>query len=184
MAYNPAKSHLTYSVRDAYKDYKKDRRENGKEYELRSYKKYKEYIFEVFAEIFKDIVHKGWHFILPFGLGEFYLKVSDSFTGTRVIDWEKTAEKGEHVYHFNNHSFRKVYKLKWDTSYTTKFDNAKFYHFNILDGKKAYHKKYGVGAKAINERIMEAANDPMVNMPITYNKPIKTPQDLPDGEKH
>lgn len=176
--YNAEKKFLTYTVKDFYKDYAKAQRKS--EFPRRTYKKYKEYILDIFAEIFKEIVKNDWQFVLPYSLGELYLKTSNKVVGQKVIDWGKTQKTGKHHYFFNNHTFGKVYSFVWDKTYA-RFPTSKYYSFNILTGANKAHEKYGIGARAIKNHIRKVSEDPLMSLPNSYNKPTYKQQDIPNG---
>lgn len=171
MATNPQRKHLTFSIRDFYKDYTKIvKKEN---FPKRDYITYRDYIFDVFAEIFKLILFDSWHFVLPFSSGEFYLKNTTSTTGSRVFCKTQTMKTGKPVYIFNNHRLRQTFRFVWDKS-AASFPNAKFYKFNLITGEDKLHKKYKVGRSAINDFHNEVGNNPRLKIPVTYDNAIKT----------
>ena len=76
MATNPVKKALTFTIRDFYKDYKKEVKET--KFKERSYLEYRDFIFSVMAEIFHLILYKSWHFVMPYSLGTFFIKENTS----------------------------------------------------------------------------------------------------------
>jgi hypothetical protein len=171
MATNPQKKHFTFTIRDFYKDYVKECRES-KEFEKRDYKKYRDFIYDIFAEIFKKIVHDSWHFVLPYSLGELYIKNVTVAAGAKVYSRALTFKNKKATFVLNNHTLRETFKFKWDKTFT-RFNNSKFYSFDILPGRNNLHKKYKVGSKFLSEHYFEINKDPNKNVPKPYNKAIK-----------
>lgn len=172
---NPQKKHLNYTIRDFYKDYSKEINKQ-KKYKKRDYIKYRDFIFSVFAELFYYILHKGWHFVLPYSLGEFYLKESTKNTGNRVYSLPQSIKARKAVYIFNNHTLRKTFKFVWDKSYVN-FPTAKYYKFELIDGREKLHKKYKVGRAAISEFLFSVGTDPKIKVPNPINKPERILQE-------
>lgn len=170
MATNPVKVRLTYSIRDFYNDYKREAK-NSK-FETRPYIKYRDYIWDIFAEIFKAILHNSWHFVLPYSMGEFYIKKYDKLIGKRAYSKALSYKNKKPTYTFNNHTMRQVFKFVWDKTYAS-FENKKFYKFNIINGEKALHKKYKVGKKALSDYYFESSTNPKLKLPNGYNKARK-----------
>ena len=165
MATNPVKKHLTFTLRDFYSSYEKNQK--GTKFPKRPYKKYRDFIRDVFSEIFSKIIRDGWHFVLPYSLGEFYLQECKWLTGKRVrMGWKD----GKPKYGFQNHSLRKTFRFVWDRSYTT-FTNGKYYTFKLVSGKEKLHQQYDVGKASIDKHLREVGDDPYSKGPIINNVP-------------
>ena len=178
MPTNPQKKHFTYTIRDFYKDYRKECNKQDR-FPRRDYIKYRDFLFEVFAEIFNHIIKTGWHFVLPYSLGEFYLKDITKRVGTRVYSKRLSMKNKKRTYVFNNHTFRKTFQFKWDRTYAN-FPTAKYYKFIFIDGQEKLHRKYNVGRLALAKFLFSVGSDPNVKLPRPINKAKGKPQDLHD----
>lgn len=168
MPTNPPKKQLTYTIRDFYKDYRRSCNKQER-FPKREYIEYRDYIFEVFAEIFHEILYNGWHFVLPYSMGEFYLKENMRNTGKKVYSKTRSIQEGKAVYIFNNHTLRKTFKFVWDRTYAN-FPTAKYYKFELIDGREKLHKRYKVGREAISNFLFSVGKDPNIRLPRPLNK--------------
>lgn len=174
MASNPPKVHFTYGIRDFYSSYRKKAKKS--KFPVREYSKYRSFMYDILSEIFKTIVETGWHFVLPYGLGEFYIKKRKGDS----VDIRESIAQRKRVLHINNHTMRESYAFKWDKTYAS-FLNSKYYNFKIVHGKHALHKKYGVGAMAISNFYDRVNSTPGLKMPPRYSKPYNKPSSIPNG---
>lgn len=166
MATNPQRQHLTYTIRDYYNDYRKKANRQSK-YQVRPYKQYKAYIYDIFSEIFQRIMHEAWHFVFPFSAGEFYIKKVGQGVFKQIY---KKPNKDKIL--INNHTFRNRYKFVWDKSYST-FDNSKFYNFKIARGTEVEALKYNVGKKALSNFYFSMNENPNIKLLTPYNQAIR-----------
>lgn len=171
MPTNPQKKHLTYTIRDFYKNYRKEARKQNK-FPVRDYKKYKDFIFDVFAECFQKIIKDGWHLVLPYSLGEFYLKELVKRSGKKTFDFTYFRRTGKKRYLFNRHTLNRVYKFVWDRK-SAKFPTSKYYNFELLRGNEISHRKYKVGREAIANFFFNVGKDSSLSLPNTYNDAIR-----------
>jgi hypothetical protein len=179
MPTNPVKKHLTYTIRDFYKDYRKSC-SSQKKFPKRNYIKYRDFIYDVFTEIFHEIITNGWHFVLPYSLGEFYLSEDKRNTGKRVFLKDQSIKNGKATYTFNNHTLRKVFKFKWDKTYA-RFPTAKYYKFELIDGEEKLHKEYNVGRRFIRNYLFDMGKNPNIKIPTPINRPkrkLEKPNEL------
>lgn len=171
MATNLPKKQLTFTIRDFYKEYSRECRKE-ENYPKREYIQYRNFIFSIFAELFRHILYSNWHFVLPYSLGEFYLKEDTRNTGKRVYSKGHSIQAGKAVYIFNNHTLRKTFRFKWDRSYTH-FPTAKYYKFELISGREKLHRKYKVGRAAVADFLFSVGKNPHIKMPITFNSARK-----------
>lgn len=184
MATNPIRKRFMFSIRDFYKDYVKSvtlhNKGLGKNQEkLRKleYIRYRDFINDVFSEIFKLILEESWHFVMPYSLGEFYLKEVKHPSG-QSYSRALSVQAGKPVFVRNDHTLRKTYKFVWDRTYAL-FPTAQFYKFEILRGKNKIHKKYNVGREAISKYLFSIGKDPSKRIPVSNLEALGTPQDPP-----
>lgn len=168
MPTNPPKKHFTYTIRDFYKDYRKACNKQDR-FPKRPYIKYRDFIYDVFAEIFHTIIKDCWHFVLPYSLGEFYLKENKRNTGKRVYCKKASIREKRPVYTFNNHTLRKTFKFTWDKTYA-RFPTAKYYKFELIDGEEKLHLKYNVGRRFIARHLFSIGEDPNLKVPKPINR--------------
>lgn len=172
MASNPQKKHFTLSTRDFYNDYVKSCKKD-KKYEALPRLKHRDFIEDVFAEIFHKVVKDSWHFVLPFGMGEFYMSECKGVKNMGSFSKNLTIRNGKRTYVRNDHTLRKTFKFKWDKTYA-RFPTAKYYKFVLFDGESKLHKRYKVGRKAISEFLISLGSNPNLKMIRPYNSPVKT----------
>lgn len=178
MATNPQKKYLTFSIIDFYKHYSKQCNKT-KRFPKREYKKYRDFMRDVLAEIFHKIVYDSWHFVMPYSLGTFFLKHDKKVTGKRVPTGYRD---GKTTYTFNDHTLRNTYKFKWDKGYCN-FENSKYYTFVTISGREKLHRKYKVGKLALSNFYFKIGKDPKYKLPIKYYKGKTKIEELPKDEQ-
>lgn len=149
---NPAKRQFTYTIKDAYKVYKKDFKNPI------SYMKYRDILRSVFAALIRKVIEDSWTFYLPFKLGALSRVSRDQRKdkSSNPVDYKRTSEKGKVVYHLNLHSLRRVYRIDWIKSFV-KFKNKKYYKYVPSGGTLA--KKYNTGKDRLKDYIKEVVED-------------------------
>lgn len=159
MPTNPQKKHYTMTLKDFYKEFKRELRVEKEELKY-SYARYREIMEDFFMECFKRMIHENFLFMMPYSLGTIAVK---SFNGNRTnlkkrkIDWKKTKEYGTIVRHLNTHTFGYYFGIMWDKSYV-RFRNNAYYVFRATSSD--YATRNGVGKKALSKHIRNIANDP------------------------
>ena len=122
------------------------------------------------------IIRNGWHFVLPYSLGEFYLKEDKRVAGKKVLNKIETIRQKKLVYTFNNHTLRKTFRFVRDRSHSY-FTNSKYYKFAILHGKHKRHRKYKIGREAISNFLFSIGSDPSLKVPNPINQAIRRLQE-------
>lgn len=171
---NPTRNHLTYSISHYYLDYgKKVRAANRKGSNLteKSRPIFRNFILDVFADIFDKVLTEAWHFVLPGGCGDIHIRQFKN-----VYDKPRMKKNGEwRKYIPNPRADGKKIKIVWSKEYAT-FDNKKYYSFKLISGKYEYSKKRSTGKEALDNFVLgegKYINTPVI-MPI--NEAIKNPE--------
>lgn len=181
MASNPVKKYYSVTLNDYYNDYKKAAKKS--EYEVRSIKDYRSFVFDFFAECFRLILEKSWHFVLPFSMGEFHIVELKHMSNKPVFrNRRKSLLTGKDHYISNKHTFGKFFKFKWEKYNNSQSKiNSKYYNFKLegayIDGV-GWSNKYRVGRKFINEYYRLCDEDPSYSLPNPTNtaqKQLKAP---------
>ena len=149
------KTYYQYSLPDFFNLYK-DRTELKDKIDK---KKYKDFLMDFFAVIFKEIVLKKWTFYIPNRLG--FLTLTSSKSGLkRPTDKGRTTNDpdGKRYVHLNTHSYGRVHTIKWVKKFV-RFPNSKYYRYQTWKSTHAY-TEYGAGSKAIWKMITDASKDP------------------------
>ena len=107
-----------------------------------THEEYKD-ICEAYTDTIKDMLYQGYDVQLPYGLGIFKIVKYKPYRNadTFAIDWNETNKlhgtwnkdnptDKRFEYHSNDHSFGKVYYLKWENP-TTIVKNKRFYKIRM-----------------------------------------------------
>lgn len=157
MPSNPTKKHFTYTIKDFYRKFKKEERDNGKEVkDIIPYKKYRSLVEDFFAEVFKKIIQEQMVFMMPYSLGSIHVKAAKINPKNLAIDFKKTKELGKTVRHLNTHTYQYYFMVKWEKGYVLK--NRTCYKFKPTASK--YATKNGAGKKALSKHIRKLSEDP------------------------
>lgn len=149
---NPEKRHFTYTIRDAYKIYRK---EISKEI---TYKQYRDVLRGVLGALTRKVIIDSWTFYLPFKLGALsrISKDQTSEDSQNPVDYNESAKRGKVIYHLNFHSMRRKYRVKWIHSFV-KFQNKKYYVYKTPGGTLA--DRYNTGRSELKRFIEQSAID-------------------------
>jgi len=119
------KTTYVYSTGDFYRLYKKD---TPKEEQV-EFKKYKAFIKDFFIAVGDKIIKERWSFYFPYKLGFLTIKSHTRKNRSQPINWKSTNDLGRLIYHTNLHSFKRIFRFKWNKS-RLRFRNRKFYRFH------------------------------------------------------
>lgn len=168
MATNPPKKHLTYSIRDFYKTYSKEAKNS--DFEVRPYKEYKRFVYLFFKEVFKLMIFTGWHFVMPYSIGEMYLRNRKIKREDYLcLNKKKYEETGKREYYFVSKMKDRSLKLKFDRKFSH-IVNIIYYKFTFNAGYKKESIDHQTGLKFLKEYIEDVQSDQSKNFPITYNR--------------
>lgn len=135
--------HMTYSITDFAVMYEK---ETGI-----SQKLFKQVLGEFLKELRDTIIKKRYKFQMPHRLGYLRIVKRKNNTDNLKIDYKKTKELGETIYHLNRHTDRHFFRWIWNKpKQLVTFKNNTFYSFNPVRSSK----------RALSHYIFECANDP------------------------
>lgn len=158
MAFNYTKKNFTYTYKDFYKLYKDKKKEEGlKVKQIISQKKYLKAIEYFMILLCRKIGREGFLFILPYNLGNIYLKSTRRTPDNAPIDWNKTKKYGKVIKMLGTNTFGYFYFTHWGKSHV-QFKNKTIYRFRIVKSKSATEKN--TGKSMIHKNIMEVSKDP------------------------
>ena len=115
----------TKTFRDAYSIYKNQYGKDAVEYSV-----YANVLKSFNQRVMEKILFEAFEFELPYRLGSIRIKKSKThFTKkTMKVDWQKTKELGQKVYHMNDHTNNFNFRFFWKKK-TATFINKSFYSF-------------------------------------------------------
>lgn len=158
MPTSPTKKRYTYTIKDFYKDYRDQLKDEDVPCdEIIDYRLYREIIEEFFLEISRRVIYDNFTFMMPYSLGSVFIKAYKSSASNLPINWAKTRELGRVVKHLNLHTFGYYFGFKWDKSYV-RFRNNNYYVFTPTASRKA--SRLGIGKKGLSKHIFDLAKDP------------------------
>lgn len=153
MATTPVKKRFSYTVRDFYRFFKKDKKAEGNPTEI-EYKVYKAIVEAFFRELMGKII-AGKTFTMPFKLGLIYIASIDvtNLKNRFRIDYAATKKLGKTVRWLNQKTGKIAFRFKWFKQ-TVTLKNKQFYEFCPVA------RKSGVGRQGLMEYIEEVSSDP------------------------
>lgn len=158
MSTQPVKKHFTMTIKDFYRDFRKEEMESGKTpHTVIPYKVFRSVIEDFFYEISRKIIYDNFTFMMPYSLGSIVVKAFKNNLKNLNIDWKATKEHGKVVRHLNLHTFGYCFGIVWDKSYV-RFRNNTYYNFSATQSKPA--TKLGIGKKGLSNHIIELSKDP------------------------
>lgn len=163
MPTNPHKKRYRKDLRDAHREYRRERKEIGYT-DHPTYKQYSGVIIDFFKEIFKMILFENFTFVT--NIGTFTLSAEKvKFTDTKEppIDVKRTIEKRKKFFHLNDHSHGYIYRMAWITE-GIMIKNIKIYELNMTRYDKLAEEY--LGRKGLSRYIREAATDRDKKLPI------------------
>lgn len=144
--------YLSVGVRELYRYYKKDPRKKN---QVVPYKIFKKIIATINERVWYEMVVNLYRFKPPHNFGSFFVIQRSCDTCDKHIDWQKTREKGEHVYVYNLHTMGRSFDIKWDKT-LCKLKGREFY---LFDPYRGYPKKY-TGTRGLAAWIKKCSRDP------------------------
>ncbi len=152
-----AKNHLSYTIRDFEKMYKKDMK--GKDEMVIPTLTYRKLMKTFFKKLSLAIIRDNYQFMIPYKIGLVRItKVKTTLGSTGSIDWAKSQGKDKKVFHTNRHTnglfFRWLWSKPW---FYTQFKNSAFYKFTPVRGTDGETGKLG-----LSKWVMKCAKDPML----------------------
>ena len=163
MPTNPHKKRFRKDLRDAHREYSKERKELGYT-KHPTYKQYSGVIVDFFKEIFKMIVQEDFTFVTSIGI--FTLAASKqtfSDPSGPPVDKKTSADKKKKIYHVNDHSHNYVYRVLWIKD-DVRLQNAKIYELAVTSYRGI--KKDYLGKRGIAKYIKETATDRSKKLPV------------------
>lgn len=164
MPTNPHKKRYRKDLRDAHREYVRERKEIGFTGGHPTYHEYSGMVVDFFKEIFKMILFEDFTFVT--NIGTFTLCANKREFGRKEepkIDIVKTIEKGKKHYFINDHSYGYVYKMAWIRD-KVNIKNIKIYELKISSYKKLREEYLGKGGMA--DYIKESSRSGDKQLPI------------------
>lgn len=163
MPTNPHKKRYRKTIRDAHREYIRERKEIGYTNHP-TYKQYSGFIVDFFKEIFKMILFDNFTFVT--NIGTFTLaaeKKTFSSSYQPPVDIKETIDRRRKTYHINDHSHGYVYRLAWIKE-GKHIKNIKVYDLQ-LSRYKALKDEY-LGKRGIAKYIKDSATKKGISLPI------------------
>lgn len=154
----PVRRHFTFTIKDFYAEYRKEKKKTMPCKDIRPFKQYKPILEDWWEAISKKIIYENFTFMMPYSLGSLHVKAykMKNLRKRAKIDYNLTKQIGKVVRHINTHSFEHFFGVKWDKSYV-RFKNNSLYKFTHTSSQKATDR--GIGKRGLGQHIRDRSKD-------------------------
>jgi len=160
MPTTPVKKFFTYTLKDIYSIYRKERRKYVKRVSKIIPRKTHEGIIQGFLmKIMNKVVNENFSWMLPYSLGLQVVKSRKTNYDHAKVNFNKTRDLSKVVKYLNQHTFGFYYYLWWNKSYVS-FRNHPYYKFTFNDSPAA--NAVGAGKGALSQLIFKTAEEPLI----------------------
>lgn len=156
MPTNLPKKNFKYTLKDFYREYRKEERKSGKAIkDIWTWKQYKAIMGDMLKATARKIIQKDWVFIMPLGLGRLHIH---SYKGrslaTKRID-PNASKRLKRTILMQSKTFGRIYVWKWSKRGCA-FKNKSYYTFTPVNSRKA--RDGGGGRKGLAEYVVKKHN--------------------------